>query len=326
MTNAPAKLELSSVLCLSAIRAGELVDDSHDPIRSIAELRSRQDRIDKLHGGIRLQHSLKIHEDLQEPVPAEDAWHMLTTVCEIVRGLDIPRAAGWHAEFVGGGRTRGMAGHDVDILLSHEEEMASYLGPDGQPVFVLKLLLEELKHRKLVLPKEEAYYNPKTTPFRHATPRPYLKSDHMANETSKGYENLHHDHHDKFFGIWQSPSTRKVHRIDIVVCSHPEELPFARLGWTGTRTLNRVMRLRAIELGLYLGAHCIVARGDQRAGTTLTEVVVEARPGRTPVTVTLHKLEHLPFKYVRTEEEILRVLACGTDDFIQLVDPTNRNA
>ena len=120
----------------------------------------------------------------------------------------------------------------------------------------------------------------------------------MANETSKGYENLHHDHHDKFFGIWRSARTGKLHRIDLVVCSHPEEIPFARLGWTGTRLLNRAMRQRAIELGLYLGAHCIVARGD-RPGTAETTVVVEARPGRQPEVVTLKKLEHLPFEYVR---------------------------
>ena len=77
--------------------------------------------------------------------------------------------------------------------------------------------------------------------------------------------------------------------------------------------------------GLYLGAHCLVARGD-RPGTTETEVVIEARPGRRRETVTLQALQHLPFKYVRSEDDILRVLARGTDDFIQLVDPTNRNA
>ena len=51
----------------------------------------------------------------------------------------------------------------------------------------------------------------------------------MATESSKGYENLQHDHHDKFFGIWRSARTGRLHRIDLVVCSHPEELPFARL-------------------------------------------------------------------------------------------------
>ena len=67
-------------------------------------------------------------------------------------------------------------------------------------------------------------------------------------------------------------------------------------------------------------------QGDQQPGTTETVVVVEARPGRQRETVTLQKLEHLPFQYVRSEEDILRVLARGTDDFHKLVDPTNRNA
>ena len=156
MTGAPAKLELASVLCISAIRAGNLVDDSHDPIRSIAELRARPDLIG---GNVRLQHSLAIHEDLQEPVPADDATTMLTTVQEAVRALSVPRAGGWNAEFVGGGRTRGKAGHDVDILLSHNDEMASFIGSSEQPVFVLELLLDELVRRGLVLPREEAYYN-----------------------------------------------------------------------------------------------------------------------------------------------------------------------
>ena len=38
-------------------------------------------------------------------------------------------------------------------------------------------------------------------------------------------------------------------------------------------------------------------------------MVVEARPGHTCVAVTLKKLEVLPFEYVRSEEDILRVLA-----------------
>jgi DNA polymerase mu len=85
------------------------------------------------------------------------------------------------------------------------------------------------------------------------------------------------------------------------------------------------MRLRAIDLGLYLGAHCFVARGD-REGTTETKVVVDAQAGRPPEVITLGKLEPLPFKYVQSEEDILRVLACGTNAFAKLVDPTNRNA
>ena len=322
MTDGPAKVELSSVLCISAMTAIKLVHERN--IRSIAQLRDRPEIVRELHGGHRLDHSLRFHEQLQEPVPAEDACEMLKTVRETVRALRVPRAAGWHAELVGGGRTRGRAGHDVDILLWHKEEMASFLGSQG-PVFVLDILLGVLVEQGRVLPKGEAYFSRKCVASRHDDPRPYLRQIHMAQESSKGFENLQHDHHDKFFGIWRSARTGKLHRIDLVVCSHPEELPFARLAWTGTRTLNRLMRLRAIDLGLYLGAHCFVARGD-REGTTETKVVVDAQAGRPPEVITLGKLEPLPFKYVQSEEDILRVLACGTNAFAKLVDPTNRNA
>ena len=327
MKDAHLKLKLSEVLGISAIKAGELVDDPTDPVRSVDGLLARPDVVAKLPRAHVVQHSLQAHEQLKEAVPSEDAHEMRATVEAAVRALPIPRAGGWHAEFVGGARTRGKAGHDVDILLWHADEMASFVASDdeGRPLYpsVLKLLLVELVRRGFVLPKSEAFFHERYCGNqRHTTPRSYLASPHMANETSKGYENLEHDHHDKFFGIWRSARTQRLHRVDIVVCSHPEELPFARLGWTGTRTLNRLMRLRAIDLGLYLGAHCLVARGDR----ALTEVVLEARPGRQRETVTLRKLEPLPFKYVRSEEDILRVLACGTDDFIHLVEPTNRNA
>ena len=124
-----------------------------------------------MHGGKRLEHSLKCHEQLQEPVPTEDAQQMLQTVRDVVAALRIPRAGGWHAEFVGGGRTRGKAGHDVDILLTHADEMASFMTSDG-PVFVLDLLLAELVGRQLVLHRKEAYFNKKCQASRHETPRP----------------------------------------------------------------------------------------------------------------------------------------------------------
>ena len=63
-------------------------------------------------------------------MPAEDARDILATVQAAVRALPIPSAEGWAAEFVGGGRSRGVAGHDVDILLSHPTEMASFIPRD----------------------------------------------------------------------------------------------------------------------------------------------------------------------------------------------------
>ena len=85
----------------------------------------------------------------------------------------------------------------------------------------------------------------------------------MVNEAFRGYENLEHDHHDKYFGIWRTPAGAH-HRIDIVVCATPLDLPFARLAWTGSRTLNRLLRLRAVSL-------------DKESRETVEQIVEESK-------------------------------------------------
>ena len=45
-----------------------------------------------------------------------------------------------------------------------------------------------------------------------------------------------------------------------------------------------------------------------------------------PLTVTLPALGVVPYEHMRSEEDILRVLARGTDEFAALYDPRNRNA
>ena len=146
----------------------------------------------------------------------------------------------------------------------------------------------------------------------------------MASETSKGYENLNHDHHDKFFGIWRSALTGRLHRVDIVVCSHPEELPFARLTWTGSRTLNRLLRYRAIHLGLHLTANGCSARPPP--GVSETRVVLDARPGRERVEEIIRGFGAVPSERCRSEEDIIRMLANGTDAFEGIYSPLMRNA
>lgn len=108
------------------------------------------------------------------------------------------------------------------------------------------------------------------------------------------------------------------HRIDIVVVAFPHERPFARLAWTGSRTFNRLCRLRAIQLGLNLGPHCFTAREP-------VTVVVDART-EPPVQLELPALGVVPREHCRTEADILRILARGTDDFEALYDPLYRNA
>ena len=116
---------------------------------------------------------------------------------------------------------------------------------------------------------------------------------------------------EQLFGIWRGAG--KHHRIDIVVCSFPEELPFALLGWTGSRLLNRLMRQLALKRDLYLSSHALVAK--QR-------VTVRVEGGRD---VVVPALQEVPYEHVRTERAILRILAGGTDDFKALDSAKMRN-
>ena len=141
MRDAPAKLELSKVFGISAIRALNLVNgtlkDDLPPIRSVAELRQSRPHLEALGVGVgrdgKLAASLAHYEELQAPVPEATAIEMRDLILGIVRRhhsqrvgaprdcppSDPPCRCCWHATFVGGARTKGRAGHDVDVLLWH---------------------------------------------------------------------------------------------------------------------------------------------------------------------------------------------------------------
>ena len=71
------------------------------------------------------------------------------------------------------------------------------------------------------------------------------------------------------------------------------------------------------------GPHAITARNEAGRGTTTTRLTIDAAAG---TVVELRPLQVLPFKYVRSEEDILRIIAGGTNAFAALVDPVLRNA
>ena len=136
--------------------------------------------------------------------------------------------------------------------------------------------------------------------------------------TTHGFEHLSHDKTDRCFGVWRSPTTGEHHRVDLVVCGLAEELPFSMLAWTGSRLLNRLLRQRAIDLDLALTPHALHARQDMT-------VVIDARPGEERREIQLRALQEIPFELMRNEEDVLRVLAGGTDEFAALFPPTARN-
>mmetsp|Transcript_25075 Transcript_25075/g.80170 ORF Transcript_25075/g.80170 Transcript_25075/m.80170 type:complete len:609 (+) Transcript_25075:97-1923(+) len=373
MRHAPEKRALNRVVGISHMCAIDLAGGTHRSldklrretgaaprhVRSVEELRRWPGLVQRLPRSTALAHSLSVHDELQEPVPLAEALEMRSAVEAAARrasksGSDCPPpregeplcSCCWHAEFVGGGRTRGKAGHDVDILLWHHKEPASW--GDGKEECLLLPLVEELQQQRRMLRREEAFFHLVRTAHRAKgagkppaeaacggagaageegggeapDDRRHRRDHSMLDSIRYGIENLACDHHDKVFAIWRSAGGRH-RRIDVVVCAFPEELPFARLAWTGSRMLNRMMRLQAIALGINLGPHAITARNEAGRGSTTTRLTIDAMAG---TVVELRPLQVLPFKYVRSEEDILRIIAGGTNAFAALVDPVLRNA
>ena len=355
MLHAPQRLELGKVFGISSIRAIQLVDGTLvdragnpsglRPVLSVAELRESPEHLEALRAHVVgadgvLTASLNHFEQLQQGVPVATAEAMRSTVLRIVRRhhsarvgatRDCPPPAEgappcrccWHAEFMGGKRTKGRFGHDVDLLVWHHSEPNSW--GEERTACVVCPLVAELEQLGVLLTKSEGRRTLIRRDHKKKQPDPlngekgYLKRPVISSQ-NVGIENLQGDWHDKVFGIWRTPEGMH-HRIDIVVVNVPEELPFARLTWTGTRTLNRLMRLQAIQLGLNLNANGLLAREGPE-----TRVVVEARPGHASREVVIHGHGHVPFEFCTTEEDIIRILARGTDHFVGLVDPRCRNA
>ena len=349
-----------------------------------------------------LMASLTHYDELQEDVSEAEAETMRTAVLSVVRQQhsqrvgatrDCPPPASpgerctccWHAEFVGGTRTTGRAGHDVDLLLWHHTEPNSW-GEGAQQCVLLPLVSELFLDDDVAAgalrvadavgssverpPSARAGLLPKRMgrcqivrrahaekQRRHPDGAPcYLPAPPSQQGGAKGIENLQGDWHDKeraretrnlpthprgslrasaltftvgrlsslqCMGLWRNGDGRH-RRIDIVVVATPEELPFARLTWTGSRTLNRLLRYRAIHLGLHLTANGIVARPPNGVSETL--VLVDDRPGRDKVEVVVRGHGQVPTAWTRTEEDIIRILANGTDAFAGVYDPLMRNA
>mmetsp|Transcript_35040 Transcript_35040/g.110475 ORF Transcript_35040/g.110475 Transcript_35040/m.110475 type:complete len:603 (+) Transcript_35040:75-1883(+) len=358
MGSAPEKRQLGKVFGLGAKTAIDLVEaagrfDGLTPVRSVPSLLQSPQHLAKLGGDKRagsLLASLRHFDELQEPVSEAEALEMRRHVLSVVRSHHSARAgerrdcppppAGggpcrccWHADFMGGSRTRGRAGHDVDLLLWHATEPNSW--GEGEEACVLLPLLRELllpaggATGPGLLPKEEARLQLVRRP--HAEKqrrdadgaRAYLPRRKAAAARDRGSDILHGDWHDKAYGIWRNTAGRH-RRIDIVVVAFPDELPYARLNWTGSRTLNRLLRHRAIQLGLHLTANGLTAHPPTGRGRQETTVVLDARPGRERVEVAL--VGHAPVPDCTSEEEVLRVLAGGTDAFAGIYDPLMRNA
>lgn len=148
---------------------------------------------------------LQYYDELQEPVPTEEAHEMLNTVREAVRRQQQGEAGCaraveghecrccWHAEFVGGARRRGQPGHDADILIFHHAKPASWGRDRGENV--LAPLVTELTDRRLLVGPSGW----RMLMLKHASRRQlaHRRDVSQTSSTTHGFENLTMDHHDK---------------------------------------------------------------------------------------------------------------------------------
>ena len=324
------------------------------------------------------------HEELQEPIPAEEAEEMRAKVLRIVReqqgcagcacactrpfasrptprprdtmlcleGPAVPPSQPnddssaedthggccrgcdccWHVDFVGGAPRRGYAGHDVDLLIWHRHKPSSW-GRERDKC-VLGPLIEELEYACMagdggLISQKDGWQMPKLCHSKREVVggvRAHRLDVQCTQGTSHGFENLSQDHHDKVFGVWRTSIEQgeRHRRIDLIVCSFPEELALCRLTWIGSRLLNRMMRLHAIHNGLFLSAHAMLVTDQKRplhlkdheTGEVIRLPAAEGDPVPVPV----------PYKYLRTERDILFLLGGCTEAFFGILDPRQRNA
>ena len=81
-----------------------------------------------------------------------------------------------------------------------------------------------------------------------------------------------------------------------------------------------------LQHGVHLPASWHHQECRARSSPMDTRVVIEARPGHEPLEVVVPGRGVVPFRHLRSEEDIIRVLARGTDAFAGIYDPRHRNA
>ncbi|XP_019401552.1 PREDICTED: DNA-directed DNA/RNA polymerase mu isoform X2 [Crocodylus porosus] len=204
-------------------------------LRSLGDLRSHGTRLTREQ-----QAGVQYFEDLAVPVGQAEAESLVCLVLDATAHL-LPNAS---VTLAGGFRRGKPCGHDVDLLLSHPEE--------GREVGLLGSLVAWLGEQDLLLYQHSSYST--------------------AAEASSSCRAL--DRFDRCFTILRlvlpTAGTRvrawRAVRLDLVVVPH-SQLPFALLGWTGSRHFERELRRFARhEREMVLNSHGLY---DMRQGTFL---------------------------------------------------------
>lgn len=193
--------------------------------------------------------SLMHRHELLEDVPPADFQEMKETVLQALRNV---AGEGWRLIDVGGA-ARGLPSHDADFLVTHDSNRPA----EG----VVKDVAAELVRMGRLwpgLPESAAMHRIQTGRMPGHVDR--MKA-HFLGDNSAPASNLAADRFDHLFGMYKT-AAGATRRLDLIFVP-PEELPFATLGWTGSRQFLRFMRGHACgALAMHLNSHRLLAQKD----------------------------------------------------------------
>ena len=237
-------------------------------------------------------HALERHEVLAEPVPREDFEEMRAAVEAAIGAVEIrpsavenatertreasegelvpggdsddsSRHSGWRVVPVGGAR-RSRASHDADFVISHPSlRTAEALRDSG----AFAALVSGLDATGRLARAPGAFRRTHEYP-----PGAFAERAKALDAELDGARQGNLDLHSKLFGLFlcgggsaasSESAGGRYRRLDAVVVPFAQ-LPFATVGWTGSKCYNRLLRHHASRRGLCLTSHALVRRGDRR--------------------------------------------------------------
>ena len=200
-----------------------------------------------------------ISDDLLSEVTASEVEEMRARLLAAARSIrvfgdDDDKNSAWEVVNVGGGR-RSDASHDADFIVSHpllvrnsdmDGVLTRLIGAMGDSI-----LREDTDFHMLSIGRLKEYWRGvKDT------------GKNKKGDPKHGFQG-NNDCYDKLYGIYRTANGAH-RRIDVVLVPRCM-LPFALIGWTGSKQYNRFLRRFAIdERGLILTSHGLHRTRDRR--------------------------------------------------------------
>ena len=195
---------------------------------------------------------------------------------------DSSRRSGWRVVPVGGAR-RSRASHDADFVIAHPSlRTAEALRDSG----AFAALVSGLDATGRLARAPGAFRRTHEYP-----PGAFAERARALDAELDGARQGNLDLHSKLFGLFlcggggsaaaSESAGGRYRRLDAVVVPFAQ-LPFATVGWTGSKCYNRLLRHHASRRGLCLTSHALVRRGDRRWVGQVADDPEMARRGLPP--------------------------------------------